>query len=144
MKVGILTFISFVALMNVWPATSFPTESPNSGNPATTVIEKALASFYGVKDYSCLYQKQEKQIDDMGTQVIRLYFRKPFDIRMEWITDKKVIDQIVVYREGFYNNKLRVKISGPIGWFGVRSIDPRSSFAVGPSGDSMHPITEFG
>jgi len=144
MKLRILTLGFLLVVMIVSPTVSFPKESWEPGNPATSVIEKALASFDGIKDYSCLYQKQEKEIDDMGTQVIRLYFRKPFDIRMEWITEKNVVDQLVVYRQGFYNNKLRVKVSGPIGWFGVRSIDPNSSFAVGRSGDSMHPITEFG
>src|SRR6476646_9983821 len=72
--------------------------------PATVLIEKALASFDGIKDYSCLYIKEEKAIDNMEPQTIKLFFRKPFDVRMEWLNDKNKVDQIVVYRQGFYNN----------------------------------------
>ena len=128
-----LIFSLFAIL--AFSATSFTKDSP------TAIIEKALASFNGIKDYSCLYIKQEKAIDNMEPQTIRLYFRKPFDVRMEWLNDKNKVDQIVVYREGFNNNKLRVRESGVLGWMGVISIDPNGTLA---GGDSKHPITEMG
>ena len=127
----ILSLFSVIA----FSVTTFEKEVP------TALIEKALSSFDGIKDYSCLYIKEEKAIDNMEPQTIRLYFRKPFDVRMEWLNDKNKVDQIVVYREGFNKNKLRVKESGVIGWLGVISIDPHGSLA---KGDSTHPITEMG
>jgi len=133
-KFGFRLLLSIFSVI-VCSATCFTKEPP------TSLIEKALASFDGIKDYSCLYIKEEKAIDNMDPQTIKLYFRKPFDVRMEWLNDKNKIDQIVVYREGYNHNKLRVKESGVLGWAGVLSIDPNGSLA---GGDSKHPITEMG
>jgi outer membrane lipoprotein-sorting protein len=137
-------FVSLLALATTLPVMSFPKASPASSSAAISVIEKALASYEGIKDYSCIYTKQEEQIDHMGLQKIRLYFRKPFDIRMEWIDEKDKVDQTVVYRQGFYSNKLRVKEGGILSLIPVLSIDPKSPRAYGPGSDSMHQITEFG
>jgi len=133
-------FVSLLALTTILPVMSFPKASPESSTPAVSVIEKALASYESIKDYSCIYTKQEAAIDNMGLQKIHLYFRKPFDVRLEWLNDKDKIDQTVVYREGYNNNKMRVKIP----YLPVLSIDPNGSRGHGPSSDSMHPITELG
>ncbi|HZS47792.1 MAG TPA: DUF1571 domain-containing protein [Blastocatellia bacterium] len=133
-KFGFRILFAVVAMISIWPAAGFSYEPP------VAYIEKALASFDGIKDYTCLYIKQEKAIGNMEPQTIRLYFRKPFDVRMEWLNDKGKVDQTVVYREGFNNNKLRVKIP----YLPVLNIDPNGSRGHGPGSDSMHPITELG
>lgn len=100
------------------------------------------ASYARVHDYTCLYEKQERAISNGELQRIRLSFRKPMDVRLEWLNDKDEVDQIAVYRRGFNEDKVMVRRRGILGAIaGTLRLDPRSRTALQ---DSRHPITDVG
>ncbi len=93
-------------------------------------------------DYTCLYEKEEKAISDGEKQTIRLSFRKPLDVRLEWLNDQGKVDQIAVYRQGFNDGKVIGRQSGLLGALaGKLRLDPNESLALS---DSRHPITDVG
>jgi outer membrane lipoprotein-sorting protein len=100
-----------------------------------------VAAYEPVKDYTTVYEKEEQAIDHGQKQTIRLSFRKPLEVRMEWIDNNKV-DQIAVYREGFNKGKLLARKTGLLGSVvGTIALDVRDGRAMA---DSRHPITEVG
>jgi outer membrane lipoprotein-sorting protein len=95
-----------------------------------------------VRDYVCLYEKEERAIANGERQTIRLSFRKPFDVRMEWLNERGTVDQTAVYRQGFNDSKVLGKRSGVFGALaGTVKLDPNDPLALE---DSRHPITEAG
>jgi outer membrane lipoprotein-sorting protein len=101
-----------------------------------------VAAYGHVKDYTALYDKQERAIDDFDLQRINLWFRKPLDVKLEWLNNKGKPDQWAVYRQGMNDGKLLAKKSGMLGgMLGIMSLDPTSGRALS---DSKHPITEVG
>jgi hypothetical protein len=101
-----------------------------------------VASYETLHDYAALYEKEERAIANGELQTIRLTFRKPFDVRLEWLARDSRVDQVVVYRRGFNRGRLIVRRSGILGSLaGVISLDPHASLAMS---DSRHPITEIG
>lgn len=104
-----------------------------------TEIAKAYDT---VRDYTAIYEKEERAIDNGELQTIRLFFREPADIRLEWLDGKGHVDQTAIYRKGFNNDKLIARRSGMLGSIiGTLQLDPRSRIAME---DSRHPITEVG
>ncbi|MDX6446927.1 MAG: hypothetical protein QOH71_4001 [Blastocatellia bacterium] len=100
------------------------------------------ASYERVLDYVCLYEKEERAISDGEKQTIRLSFRKPLDVRLEWLNDQGRVDQTAVYRQGFNDGKVLARQSGLLGALaGKLRLDPNDSLALS---DSRHPITEVG
>ena len=98
--------------------------------------------YAGVHSYITLYEKEEKAISNGEGQRIRLSFRKPLDVRMEWLDEKGQVDQIAVYRQGFNDGKLLAKRRGVLGsMLGTLRLDPHDKRALD---DSRHPITEAG
>ena len=114
-----------------------------SKSPAPPVTWDEITSAYDrLSDYVCLYEKEEKAISDGEQQTMRLSFRKPFDIRIEWLNDKGVVDQTAVYRQGFNDGKVLARQSGLLGALaGKLRLDPNDPLALS---DSKHPITEAG
>jgi hypothetical protein len=59
----------------------------SAGLPVTErspVTWNDVASSYDrTSDYVCLYEKEERAISNGEPQTVRLYFRKPFDVRLE-------------------------------------------------------------
>jgi holo-[acyl-carrier protein] synthase len=101
-----------------------------------------VTAYAQVKDYTALYDKQERAIDDFDLQRINLWFRKPLDVKLEWLNNKGKPDQWAVYRQGMNDGKLLAKKSGMLGgMLGTMSLDPTSGRALS---DSKHPITEVG
>jgi hypothetical protein len=102
-----------------------------------------LASSYErFNDYVCLYEKEERAISKGELQTIRLSFRKPFDVRLEWLDDSGKVDQVAVYRQGLNNGKVLARQNGLLGALaGKLQFDPNESLALA---DSRHPITEVG
>lgn len=95
-----------------------------------------------VHDYTCTYDKVERAIDNGELQVIRLYFRKPLDVKLEWLSRNGKVEQIAVYRQGMNDGKLLARRTGGIAsWLGTLKLDPTSGRALE---DSRHPITEVG
>lgn len=100
------------------------------------------SSYERVLDYVCLYEKEERAISDGEQQTIRLSFRKPLDVRLEWLNDQGNVDQTAVYRQGFNDGKVLARQSGLVGALaGKLRLDPNESLALS---DSRHPITETG
>lgn len=119
------------------------TSRPESPSPAPPITWNDITSAYErLTDYVCTYQKEEKAISDGEQQTIRFSFRKPFDIRLEWLNDKGVVDQTAVYRQGFNDGKVLARQSGLLGILaGKLRVDPTDPLALS---DSKHPITEAG
>ena len=103
---------------------------------------QVVASYAQVKDYTSTYEKEERAISNGELQRMRLYFRKPLDVRLEWLNDSDRVDQIAVYREGLNNGQLLARRMGAFGALvGTLRLDPRSARALA---DSRHPITAVG
>lgn len=104
--------------------------------------DQVSAAYAAVRDYTCLYVKEERAIDNGDVQRIKLSFRKPLDVKLEWLDDKGKIDQIAVYRRGMNDGKVLARRTGGVAsWFGTLKLDPHSGRAME---DSRHPITEVG
>jgi outer membrane lipoprotein-sorting protein len=101
-----------------------------------------VAAYDTVKDYTALYNKQEQAIDNGDLQRINLWFRKPLDVKLEWLDNKGKADQWAVYRQGMNDGKLLARKSGFVGgMMGDMKLDPREKKAML---DSRHPITDVG
>ena len=101
-----------------------------------------VAAYEPVRDYTAEYDKHERAIDDGDLQRIMLAFRKPLDVKLEWLDEHGKVDQVAVYRQGQNDGKLLARKSGMLGgMLGLMKLDPRSGRAMG---DSRHPITEVG
>lgn len=95
-----------------------------------------------VSDYVCVYEKEERAISNGEEQTIRLSFRKPFDVRMDWLDDNGKVDQTAVYRQDANDGKVIACKSGGLGsLMGTMRLDPNDSLALA---DSRHPVTEVG
>src|SRR6476646_647050 len=55
--------------------------NPITWNDVANVYER-------VADYVCVYEKIEKAISKGEEQKIRFSFRKPFDVRMDWLDNQ--------------------------------------------------------
>ncbi len=114
--------------------------TPASIGPVTW--DEVVARYATVMDYTARYEKQELAISSGEMQHIRLSFRRPLDVRLEWLDEKGKVDQVAVYREGFNDGKLIVRRTGTLGsLIGTVRLDPRDSRALQ---ESRHPITEVG
>ena len=101
-----------------------------------------VESYEHVRDYTAAYEKEERAISNGDRQTIRLWFRKPLDVRLEWLNDKGQIDQTAVYRAGHNDGKVMARRSGLLGGLaGTVALDPHDRLALQ---DSRHPITEVG
>ena len=109
--------------------------------PAPLKWDEVASSYDRVGAYVCLYEKEELAISNGEQQTIRLFFRKPFDVRLEWLDDRGKVDQTAVYRQGANNGKVLARQSGIGSLLGTLRLDPNESLALE---DSRHPITEVG
>jgi outer membrane lipoprotein-sorting protein len=110
--------------------------------PAPITWSEVAAAYEHVRDYTALYEKEERPINNAERQTIRFFFRKPLDVRMEWLDEKGDVDQTAVYRQGFNQNKLIARSKGILGSVvGTVTLDPSGRMALQ---DSRHPITEVG
>jgi len=101
-----------------------------------------VASYAQVHDYTSRYEKEERAIDEGAMQWIRLSFRKPLDVRMDWMDRGGKVDQVAVYRQGYNDGKLVARKSGMLGsMIGTVHLDVHDKRALE---DSRHPITEVG
>jgi outer membrane lipoprotein-sorting protein len=109
----------------------------------TPIAWSEVASAYArVADYVCLYEKIERAVSKGEEQKIRLSFRKPFDVRMDWLDKQDHLTQTAVYRQGFNDGKVLARDNGFLGSLaGTLRLDPNESLALS---DSRHPITEIG
>ncbi len=109
---------------------------------APVTWDEVVASYAAVHDYTATYEKRERAIDHGGPQTIRLSFRKPLDVRLDWLDDKGKVDQTAVYRKGMNDGKLIAHRNGMLGSIvGTVRLDLHDKRALE---DSRHPITEVG
>jgi outer membrane lipoprotein-sorting protein len=117
-------------------------ESSNAAVAAPIAWNEVTTSYDRVKDYTCLYLKEERAISNGELQTIRLAFRKPLDVRLDWLNNKGKVDQTAVYRQGLNDGKLLARQSGLMGALaGTVKLKPDEPLALE---DSRHPITEAG
>jgi hypothetical protein len=115
--------------------------------PAVAPLEpvtwsNVAARYATVHDYTCLYEKEERAIDHGAMQTIRMSFRKPLDVRLEWLDKAGKVDQVAVYRQGHNDGKVIVRRSGLVGSLaGTIRLDTHGTLALQ---DSRHPITQVG
>ena len=104
----------------------------------SAVVER----YTSVHDYTCRYEKVERAISNGEPQTINLSYRKPLDVRMEWLSGSGKVDQVAVYRQGQNDGKLIAHKGGKLGsMVGTVHLDIHDSRAME---DSRHPITEVG
>ena len=103
--------------------------------------EDVASNYDRVSAYSCLYEKEELAISKGEPQAMRLAFRKPFDVRLDWLNDRGKVDQTAVYRQGANNGKVLARQTGLGSLMGTQQLDPNESLALEYS---RHPITEVG
>lgn len=121
---------------------TFTTPAPAVAPLEAMSWSHVAARYASVHDYTCLYEKQERAIDHAELQTIRMSFRTPLDVRLEWLDEKGTVDQVAVYREGYNDGKLIARRSGLLGSMaGTVRLDPQSKLALQ---DSRHPITQIG
>lgn len=124
-----------------------PTASASSNGASNLAsapikLDDLQAAYAKVNDYTCLYEKQEKAISNGEPQAMNFYFRKPFDVKLEWVNGKGKVDQEAVYREGMNDGKILAKsIGGLGGLMGELRFAPTDALALN---DSKHPVTEIG
>lgn len=113
-----------------------------AANPLPFAWSEISKRYENVKDYTAIYKKEEKAISKGEKQTIKLSFRKPFDIRLDWLNEKGKIDQTAIYQKGKNDDKVVAKQGGLFGSMtGIVKLDPNDSLALQ---DSRHPITEAG
>ncbi len=130
---------AFVAFAVISAATGLPGlhRAPESGD-----WRAVSASYAAVRDYTALYEKEEQAISGGEPQRMHLSFRRPLDVRLEWVDDSGKASQIAVYREGHNGGRLLARRSGVFGSLvGTVSLDPHDRRALA---DSRHPITDVG
>ena len=98
--------------------------------------------YENIKSYTALYEKEEKAISKGERQTIKLSFRKPFEIRMDWLNEAGKVDQTAIYQKGKNEDKVTAKKGGMLGSLaGTMKFAPDDPLALE---DSKHPITEAG
>jgi outer membrane lipoprotein-sorting protein len=123
-------------------AAGTPPASAYTRPPNALSWDEVAASYERVHDYTALYEKQERAISNGEPQRIKLSFRKPLDVRMEWVNGSGAVDQVAVYRQGQNDGKLIAHRSGMLGSVvGTVRLDVHDKRALE---DSRHPITEVG
>jgi len=99
-------------------------------------------SYDRIRAYQCLYEKEERAISNGERQTIKVSFRKPFDVRLDWLDEGGRMDQSAVYRQGLNNGKVLARGYGLLGSLaGTLRLNPTERLALS---DSQHPITELG
>ncbi len=76
------------------------------------LLEKGLAAYSGLADYTATFRKQERSGNTLGgKETIFLKFEKPFKIFMKWLdTDKAGLQ--VLYERGRHDGKLAIHKPG--------------------------------
>jgi hypothetical protein len=130
-----------VRLNEVQPPAGFQSQALSSNLKDQLTWNEIESSYGRIRTYQCLYEKEERAISDGEKQTIKVSFRKPFDVRLEWLNGGKV-DQTAVYRQGQNDGKVLARQSGLLGVLtGTIKLDPTDKLALS---DSRHPITEMG
>src|SRR5205807_305044 len=118
-------------ISNVVPqaAPAPPAQPGLAANPMDVplqLINEAARSFQAVRDYSCLFVKQEQikgQLQPENLIAMRVR-NQPFSVYFKWLGPKSSAGQEVCYVAGRNNGQMRVHSPGVLGIVGFQSIDP--------------------
>ncbi len=118
-----------------------PSPPPGDGESPSALIEKIWAKWRGVRDYTCVFIKQERVNGKLlPEQTIFMKARKqPFSIYMKWVGEVNR-GQEALYVAGKNDGKLKVHPGGILGIFNL-NLDPEGGRAMN---HNRHPITEAG
>ena len=99
-------------------------------------FEEFRNSYDRVQDYSAILNKEEFSDGKWQTEQLEIRFKKPFKVRI------KALDGIrknweIVFVEGGNNNKILLRLGGLLRIVPTVSVDPDSSIAKGPTGDTI-------
>lgn len=98
-------------------------------------------SYERIKDYSSRFVKEELRDEKWEKEVIDFRFKKPFKVKMKWLSGFHKNRQ-VVFVEGANQNKVLVKVGGLFGVIVPKlSLDPNGQMARDENG---HTIREAG
>src|SRR5262249_40801324 len=121
---------------------SFEGQRPAPTQSAPLTWTDISDSYSRIQAYQCLYEKEERAISNGEKQTIRVSFRKPFDVRLDWLGEGGRIDQSAVYRQGVNDGKVLARQHGLLGAVtGTLRLESNEKLALS---DSAHPITEIG
>lgn len=156
-RVGLITlsFCSFISLgvglmLGFWGALSFFVATPvaettetitktataTSFNQALDLIRTARRNFAQVRDYKCLYLRDEMVDGQMQMNTMALKVRhEPFSVAMEWLGPAQKKGRRVVFVQGKNDNKMLVKHLVTL------KLDPQESIK---RKESRHTIQEAG
>ena len=97
-------------------------------------------AYSSVEDYSAVLLKQERIENElMPEQTIKLYFKKPFSVYMEWLKGPNKGVK-AVFRKGYNEDKVLVR-AGIFGFYRTFRMDPSNERLMK---DNRHPVTEAG
>lgn len=112
-------------------------------DPPLQILQRAQQSIRNVRDYTCLFVKQERvrgQLlpENLTTMRVR---NQPFSVHLVWHAPRNMVGQEVCYVAGRNNGQMRVRSSGLLKAVGFVNLDPRDPRALE---NSRHTITEAG
>jgi hypothetical protein len=118
--------------------------SPGACDPAVDEavarLQQAEHAYAGVRDYVAVLHRQERVRGELqAPEVIRLKFRKPFQIYMKWVGEAHAGRELL-YAEGWNGNRLMAHEGGVLGFITL-SLDPNGALAMR---HSRHPVTDTG
>ncbi len=107
---------------------------------AVARLREALHAYGHVTDYVALLHRQERVRGELQEpEVIRLKFRKPFQLYMKWVGEAHAGRELL-YAEGWNGNRLMAHEGGVLGFITL-SLDPNGALALR---HSRHPVTDTG
>lgn len=116
-----------------------PTASTEISNDVAFRLMLEMRSAYeDIHDYTATFVKRERRKGKLRqAEVINFVFKRPFKVRMKWLSGKKK-GQEAVYVEGENDNLLIVKMKGLIGrLIRLAKIDPEGALAMKSSRRSI-------
>ena len=114
---------------------SHATSARAQRDPADSILERMVASYAGVDDFTARLHKSELIGEGLVTQLLEIRFRKPLDVYLR-VRDGHDEGRQAFYRQGHNNN--RVKVSA---WLFRPSYDPTHETVMR---QQHHPITHAG
>jgi outer membrane lipoprotein-sorting protein len=107
---------------------------------AVARLREAQAAYAAVQDYVAVFHRQERVRGELQEpETIRLKFRKPFQVYMQWIGEAHAGRELL-YVEGWNGNRLMAHEGGVLGFITL-SLEPGGALALR---HSRHPVTDTG
>jgi hypothetical protein len=107
---------------------------------AVARLREAEHAYGEIRDYLAVLHRQERVRGELqAPEVIRLKFRKPFQVYMKWLGEAHAGRELL-YAEGWNGNRLMAHEGGVLGFITL-NLDPNGALALR---HSRHPVTDTG